>query len=256
MGRTGFWRRFLPVWIAGLVGVLGLALQPLPQALVAQAVAQGLPTATLRLLVLVQPLLLMTALAAAGAAVAHRCGLGSRLAGTLSIRPHALAGSLAGGAVLGVVLALLDRAAAPALGPAWQALLEQADRAPAWPGLAVGLSYGGLAEEVMMRWGLMSLTVWLLTRLAGRSAHGPSQIHYLAGIVLAALAFAAGHLPAVAMAADLTPALVARTLALNAAAGLVYGVLFWRSGLEAAIAAHAGSHLGIGLVRALGWSEP
>lgn len=249
----GFWRRFMPVWAAGAVGVLALVLQSVPEALTAQGTAQGLSPATLRLLVLLQPMLLMTALAAAGAAVAHRVGLGSVLAGTWSLRAgslrRVLATSLIVGVALGLVLALLDWVTAPALGPAWQASVEQANRAPAWPALVVGLLYGGLAEEVMMRWGVMSLVICLLARLTGRGVQLPGHAHYMAGIFLAALAFAAGHLPALAMMVDLTPTLVSRTLTLNAVAGLVYGVLFWRNGLEAAMAAHAGSHLGLALAR-------
>ena len=34
--------------------------------------------------------------------------------------------------------------------------------------LALGVLYGGLAEEVMMRWGLMSAVLFALTRVAGR----------------------------------------------------------------------------------------
>jgi membrane protease YdiL (CAAX protease family) len=63
--------------------------------------------------------------------------------------------------------------------------------------------------------------------------------------------FAAGHLPAVAAQLDLTPAIVARTLVLNGVAGLLYGWLFWRRHLEAAMVAHACTHLGLAAWRLL-----
>jgi membrane protease YdiL (CAAX protease family) len=67
--------------------------------------------------------------------------------------------------------------------------------------------------------------------------------------VVAALVFAAGHLPALAAMVEPTPALVARTLALNAIAGLVYGWLFLTRGLEAAMLAHGATHVGFALAR-------
>lgn len=52
--------------------------------------------------------------------------------------------------------------------------------------LATRLAYGGIGEELLMRWGLMTLLVWLLLKLGlGRSA-------YLLAATAAALLFAAG----------------------------------------------------------------
>jgi membrane protease YdiL (CAAX protease family) len=45
------------------------------------------------------------------------------------------------------------------------------------------------------------------------------------------------------MLGELTPALVTRVIVLNTVAGLVFGWLFWRRGLEAAMVAHATAHL-------------
>jgi membrane protease YdiL (CAAX protease family) len=63
-------------------------------------------------------------------------------------------------------------------------------------------------------------------------------------IALAAVMFAVGHLPVMAAQLDLTPAIVLRTLVLNSIAGLLYGWLFWRHHLEAAMVAHASTHMG------------
>ena len=64
-----------------------------------------------------------------------------------------------------------------------------------------------------------------------------------AAIIIAALAFGALHLPTVHAVTALTPAVVARTLVLNALGGVVFGWLFWRRGLEAAMIAQASAHL-------------
>ena len=55
---------------------------------------------------------------------------------------------------------------------------------------------------------------------------------------LAAVLFGLGHLPATAALLPLTPAVVARAVVLNGIAGVVFGWLYWRRGLEAAMVAH------------------
>jgi hypothetical protein len=110
----------------------------------------------------------------------------------------------------------------------------------------MGVLYGGVAEEVMLRWGVMSLAAWVLVSLLGRQRH---SVAMTLAIVAAAGLFAAAHLPAVAAQVELTPAIVVRTLTLNGVAGLVYGWLFWRHHLEAAMAAHAATHVGMALWR-------
>jgi len=67
---------------------------------------------------------------------------------------------------------------------------------------------------------------------------------------VAALLFAAGHLPALLASVEPSAIWIARTLVLNTAAGIVYGWLYLRHQLEAAMAAHALTHVGLWL---LGW---
>lgn len=255
LAAPGFGRRFWPVWLAGLAGIAALALQMPPAELMARSPElQSLSPPLLRLLLLLNPLLLMTLMALAGAAAAHRAGLRSYLAGTAVLPPPPRLGrqlllAALGGAGLGLLLAVADRAAAPLLGAEWQAFLESANARPVAPDLLTGVLYGGLAEEVMLRWGVMSLLLAGLLTLGGPAVPGSAPVRTGLAIALAALAFAAAHLPALAMAVPLTGEVVLRTLALNTAAGLLYGWLFWRQGLEAAMAAHAGSHVAFALLR-------
>lgn len=252
----GFWRRLAPVWALGVLGILALALQPLPAPLLApDAPTAGLTPVVLRVLVLVQPLLLVTVAAAVGAGCAHRVGLRSRLAGTAARAGFGavLARAAALGLLLGLALAAADRWWLTDLGEAAARL--QAATLPLPRALAIGLLYGGLAEEVMLRWGLMSLLAWLLLRLH-RPTGSPREAVLtpaMAAVAIgsSALAFAAAHLPALASMVPLTPDLAARTMVLNGLAGVLYGVLFWRQGLEAAMAAHAATHVGLAAWRAV-----
>jgi Type II CAAX prenyl endopeptidase Rce1-like len=56
----------------------------------------------------------------------------------------------------------------------------------------------------------------------------------------AAVLFGLGHLPATAAVAPLSAALLVRAVVLNGAAGLVFGELYKRHGLEWAMASHFG----------------
>lgn len=252
-GHTaGFARRFLPVWGVGLVGVASLSMQPPPASLLDTAPALGeLSDTVIRIVLLANPSILVTAMAAAGAAFAHRVGLRSALAGDAGARPDARTAVIVGMTVA-LALMAIDAAVAGALGPEWKKVVAQANASPWLPTLLLGVLYGGLAEEVVMRWGSMSLVVWGASRLLRRrsgKADGPRAVATWIGITVAAVIFAVGHLPALAQSVELSGPIVARTLGLNLLAGIAYGWLFWRRSLETAMLAHAATHLGFALGR-------
>ncbi len=111
--------------------------------------------------------------------------------------------------------------------------------------VVLGLTYGGFTEELLLRWGLMTVIAWLIWRLAGRSRTEPGAATMWMAIVLAAVLFGVGHLPALAAAGGgFTPEIVVRTIGLNAIAGIVYGWLYWRRCLEAGMIAHGATHIG------------
>jgi hypothetical protein len=105
----------------------------------------------------------------------------------------------------------------------------------AWKGLLASF-YGGITEEIACRLFLVSMFVWIGARLQ-RSA-SPGAATYGVAITVAAVLFGVAHLPALAQTAPLTWAGITRTVALNALCGIAFGWLFWRHGLEHAMAAH------------------
>lgn len=236
-------RRAWPIALLGMVGVLSLLMATVPEALLERAPDfASLPPLAQKGVLLINPGVLVLVAAITGAALAHRVGLHSVLAGTASSAgwSHTAARAVGYGLGLGLALAAVDAVLSPLLGPAWQALVEASASGAA--ATFMSMLYGGVAEEVMLRWGVMSLVAWTLTSLLRSQA---SRLSMHLAIAVAALTFAAGHLPAVAVQLDLTSAIVARTLLLNSLAGLVYGWLFWRHNLEAAMLAHASTHLGL-----------
>jgi len=115
-----------------------------------------------------------------------------------------------------------------------------------WRGLLASF-YGAFDEEILMRLGLLSLLALLFRTIArwgssDATAVLPSGVFWAANIVTALL-FGLGHLPATAAIVPLTAPLVVRAVVLNGAAGLVFGWLYRRFGLEWAMASHFSADL-------------
>jgi hypothetical protein len=100
--------------------------------------------------------------------------------------------------------------------------------------------YGGIVEEVLMRWGLMTVLVWLGSLVVGE----PSVGVIWAATLLSGILFGLGHAPSsIAAGAKPTPMLFALMIFLNLWAGTIFAWLYWQYGLEAAMIGHALFHL-------------
>lgn len=98
---------------------------------------------------------------------------------------------------------------------------------------------GGVYEEVLVRLFLMTFIVWVLFKLFGKST-GSKPWMYWTGIIMAAILFGVGHLPAAQQIfGAITPILFIRTIVSNGLLGIVFGFLYWKKGLEYAMIAHA-----------------
>jgi len=157
--------------------------------------------------------------------------------------------AVAVGAITGLVLLAMDAfvfAAFPSIAAFVSTAQSAAGRPKAWQGFLASF-YGAFDEEILMRLGLLSLlalTFRALTRQGGANRHVklPAAIFWAANIATA-LVFGLGHLPATAAIAPLTAAIIVRAIVLNGAAGLVFGVLYRRYGLEWAMASHFAADL-------------
>lgn len=105
--------------------------------------------------------------------------------------------------------------------------------------------YGGIIEELLLRLFLMSLIAFILVKIFVRKKESrsiPSWI-FAASIILAAILFGLGHLPATAQAIELTTPIIMRAIVLNGVGGIGFGYLYWKVGLSHAIYAHALTHV-------------
>jgi len=241
-----FLKPFLTMSGLGLLGVFSLV--PTLDQGIAQLRrmpgAPDLPDSSLVTLLLVQPTLLLLVAVALGVALAEKAGLTSLILRRIrwnqgSPTAGGWGSTLALAALFASIVAAADLLFRSAFPQAFAGLPRLDD--VSLSGCLLGLLYGGITEELMMRFGLMTLLLWLGLRLTG--GRGRSLLAWLA-ISLSALAFAAGHLGALMAAAQ--PAqeiLVLRTLILNGILGLLFGWLYACRSLEHAMLAHAASHV-------------
>lgn len=104
--------------------------------------------------------------------------------------------------------------------------------------------YGGIIEELMLRLFLMSLIAFLIWKLFFRKQETVPAGVVVAANILAALLFAAGHLPATAMMfGTLTPLLLLRCFLLNGGFGLLFGWLYRKFGIQYAMLSHGVLHI-------------
>jgi membrane protease YdiL (CAAX protease family) len=162
-----------------------------------------------------------------GFAAASRC----RTISSHTPRQRATQAGLAGfaGIALGLILLatlffLAQRE--PALHARFAGRLHE----PWWRSLALAFE-SSILEEVVFRLFTMSVIAWAASRLLPRSA-------LVIALATSALLFGLAHLPAWLTATHATPGLVAAVLLLNGAGGLLFGWLYWRSGLPYAIVCH------------------
>lgn len=242
-GRRFGWREFLILWAAGVLGVAAVVPYSLAlQAPLLEQMSLPVPLTVLIVAQITQNAVLVAAAVALGLLLARRVGLGAPLLeGWLSKEPGRrrvwpwLVQSVAGGVGAGVAIILLDLVAFAPQMPA--ALAGPVEQPPAWQGLLASL-YGGITEELFMRLFLMSLLAWLLG-LVWRQAPGrPTAGAFWTANLGAAVLFGLGHLPATAALLPLTAWVVMRAVLLNGIGGVVFGYLYWKQGLEAAMCAH------------------
>lgn len=227
----------------GLASAAGaLALVPYVMVLQPDAFAQlPIPLPLALVLQSVQATLLFTFLAFLGLRAGAAQGLGAPLLHSrlesdtpLPIPWASLSQALALGLAAAFGVAGLDMAFGLAV--------PEAQQPEAWRGLLASL-YGSVTEEVQLRVFLMGVLAWGLGKL-GKGRDWPVWV----ALVLAAVLFGVGHLPAAFDIWGPSPVVIMRTILLNAVLGVPFGWLYWKRGFAHAAAAHLGADLALHVV--------
>ena len=241
-------RRFAVLFGAGMAGVASLyptALEQLRDA----PLPPGTSLPALAAASLITPTILLAIAVAAGLKTAPRLGLRSYLLDwavrDAPVLPR-LRGDAASAVRWGVVAGVAILAVQFAFGLVVEGLTPGAGTETVGGVLATvpfRFLYGGVTEELLLRWGFMSTVAFGLFAAIDRTRDAPSDRVMWAAVLLSAVVFGAGHLPAAARVFTLTPGVVAYIVVGNAVGGVIFGWLFWRRSLEAAMLSHATVHV-------------
>lgn len=242
---------FLILWAAGFAGVLSLLLVDF------NALLKGLPlpagteipdfTLTIKILSLIQPTVIMSLAVLIGVGLAGKVGLSSPAAEAAaggakfwpSLRPQIIPGILGGigGGIAVVLSSLISRSF---LSPETVTKISEFGKLLPVP---TRLLYGGILEELLLRWAMMTLLVWGAWRLFQKGQDKPKTGYFRGAILISSIIFAIGHLPIALMLFPPTLVLIIFVIVANSIFGLVAGWLYWKKGLESAIIAHMMCHI-------------
>jgi membrane protease YdiL (CAAX protease family) len=245
-------RLFLILFLGGFLGVVSLLLIDFSAvAALLPFTSRDIPTFTpaLKLLSLIQPSLILAGAVLIGVALAPRVGLAAPAAEALAghgnvvtcLKPQLIPGVI-GGLIGGLSIVLVSLLAKPFLAAGAIDRIGRFSKILPFP---TRILYGGVTEELLLRWGLMTLIVWAAWRVLQKRQNVPSSPYFVAAILVSSLLFGAGHLPVAFMLLrdSFGPALVLFVILANSAFGVVAGFLYWRRGLESAMIAHIVCHV-------------
>lgn len=235
------WRLFVFLLSLSLIGfgaVLPYLLEISANAL--RSVPLPLPIPILVALQFAQSLTMSALAVGIGLLVSRKLGLGAPLLEAwLYHREYSVpARSFALAAVAGVAIALVIFGIAQFLFHGIiNPLLEQETAIPLWKRFLASF-YGALNEEILIRLFLLSVVLWLVGKFWRNSQGQPSKGAFWTANFVAAILFGLGHIPAATLVMRIDATTILYLLLLNGIAGLLFGYLFWKNGLEWAMIAH------------------
>ncbi|WP_323813431.1 CPBP family intramembrane glutamic endopeptidase [Cellvibrio sp. NN19] len=233
------------LFILGFAGVVSIA--PLiPKLLALQPEPLPIPMAAIQALTILQSSVLLFLMVWLGGICANKVGLAAPVIAAIAssrnmvsaLKPQ-LIPAIIGGIAGGILIVIFSDALSPYLPPDFIRAGEKLT--PPW---YTKILYGGITEEILVRWGLMSFFVWGFYHLTQTKGTAIKTHNYLLAIIVSALVFGAGHLPTVLMLSpDISTSLIFYIVFANAVFGFIAGYLYWKYGLESAIGAHMIAHL-------------
>ncbi|MGD2183229.1 CPBP family glutamic-type intramembrane protease [Lusitaniella coriacea] len=231
---------FSILWVGGMLGILSLLGVNLP-------LPEGTDPAISKWLILLQPTILLSVSILIGTVLAPKVSLAAPLASAI-VRRKPIAPILQSQGIAGLLGGTIGGLATYGIVALWKPFLPETfvtkgeELSNTMPVLT-RLLYGGITEELLLRWGFMTLLVWVGWRIFQRRKGKPRKRYFAIAILLSSLLFGLGHLPvAFALSPEVTTSLIAYVIGLNSLFGAIAGYLYWKFGLEAAIFAHMTAH--------------
>ena len=232
----------LALFIIGLLGVLTILTITIPLDSLPKEVLEKISPQTLKYLVLINPIIILLIAVVVGTILYDKVGLSVPTISSIlkiedpkikfidQIKSGVLFGLVTG--ILTTTIGLIFKSSIP------QEFIEIGNKIKVTT--LARFAYGGLTEELLMRFGFMTLVIWIIFKVNKKLNYAT----YWTGIILASILFAVGHFPVVFnVVKNPTIGLLAYVLIGNSIAGLFFGWLYWKKGLEAAFIGHIFAHV-------------
>ena len=238
--------------ILGWVGVASLLFSDIPLDNLPPEIIEKIPKQTLRWILLINPALIVLVMTTVGIATYPSVFLKLPLiefpmTGIRVLKNQLkdiLLNGIGYGIVAGIILFSITKICSPYLPSA----LLDATKGPDL-NILTRILYGGITEEIMTRFGLMSLFIWIISKLS--KSH--SNYIYWVAIFLSSLLFALGHFPIMFQIVKHPTVITYSYIILgNSVGGWIFGYLYWKKGLESAMIAHAVTHITMMAIHTLG----
>jgi hypothetical protein len=232
----------LTLFTVGILGVLTMLTVTIPLDGLPKEVLEKISPQTLKYLVLINPAILLLIAIIVGTLLYDKVGLSVPTISSIlkieqpkikfidQVKIGILLGLFTG--ILTTIVGLIFKSSIP------QEFIDLGNKIKVTT--IARFAYGGLTEELLMRFGFMTLVVWVIFKITKKL----NNLTYWTGIILASILFAVGHFPVVFNTVqNPTIALLTYVLIGNSIAGLFFGWLYWKKGLEAAFIAHIFAHV-------------
>ncbi len=227
------WRLFWLLFIAGVFSAL--AMIPFGIDLLGQAISSqpqtspSLPFPVIIAIGIVQNLLLIAGMIFVGLKLGRRLGLGAPLLQSLVQGQGLVPGwkrsvrtALIVGMAVGVVLLILVMFLIPLLP---NLPFVAAAKIAIWKRVLVCF-YGGIFEELLTRFFLLTLIAWIAAKIWRDSPNVLTSRAFWTANILVAILFGLGHLPSASLLMPITPLVVIAALSLNGIAAIAFGLLY------------------------------
>lgn len=118
---------------------------------------------------------------------------------------------------------------------------------PTWKSFLASF-YGGIGEEILMRLFLMTFFVWISFKIKQTAEGKPTVLGVWLAIILSSIIFGLGHLPITSGLTAITSLVITRAIVLNGIGGVIFGWLYWKKGLEAAMISHFSADISLHVI--------
>lgn len=232
----------LTLFVMGLLGVFTMLTVTIPLDNLPKEVVEKISPQTLKYLVLINPAILLLIVVIIGTLLYDKVGFSVPTISSIlkieqpkikfieQIKYGIILGLISG--ILITLISIIFRSSLP------QEFIDLGNKIKIT--VIARFIYGGFTEELLMRFGFMTLVVWIVSKVTNNLVNST----YWIGIILASILFGLGHFPVVFNTVpNPTITLLTYVLIGNSIAGLFFGWLYWRKGLEAAFIGHIFAHV-------------